>query len=113
MGNRVLENLESVESMTLWSKIDSLRSMAGIFHPIEKGSIYITTLHKDDGWRKCTSVCKEFTKPRNDEDSRPYASIDAYQQIGPVLNFGIAKVLDVCGIEVQVQSNFVIMGFDK
>ena len=34
----------------------------------------------------------------------PYASIDAYKQIGPVLNIGIAKVLDVYGIEVQVQS---------
>ena len=37
-------------------------------------------------------------------DSRPYASIDAYQQIGPVLNIGIARILDVYGIEVQIQS---------
>ena len=47
---------------------------------------------------------KNTQKPRNDKDSRPFVSIDAYQQIGPVLNDGIAKVLDVYGIEVQVQS---------
>ena len=35
---------------------------------------------------------------------RPYASIDAYQQLGPVLNIGLAKVFDVHGIEVHVQS---------
>ena len=44
------------------------------------------------------------TRPRNQEDSRPYASIDANQEIGPVLNIGIATVLDVPGIEVQVPS---------
>ena len=34
----------------------------------------------------------------------PYASIDAYEQIGPVLNIGFTKDLDVYGIEMQVQS---------
>ena len=103
-GKRMLQNLESFESMTLWSKFESLRTTAGFFHPVEQGSIYITTLYKEDGWRKCTSLCKEYTKPRNDEDSRPYASIDAYQQIGPILDIGIAKIDDVYGIEVQIQS---------
>ena len=85
-GKRMLQNLESFESMTLWSKIESLRTTAGFFHPVEKGSIYFTTLHKEDGWRKCTSLCKEYRKQRNDEDSRPDASIDAHQQIGPILD---------------------------
>ena len=49
-------------------------------------------------------MCKENTAPRNWEDSRPYASIDANQEIGPVLNIGIATVIDVLGSEVQVPS---------
>ena len=49
-------------------------------------------------------MCNACTKPRNDKDSRPYTSIDAHQKVGLVLNVGIAKVLDVHGIEVQVQS---------
>ena len=47
---------------------------------------------------------KEFTAPRNGDDSKPYASYDADQEIGPVLNIGIASVFDVPGIEVQVPS---------
>ena len=49
-------------------------------------------------------MCKEYTAPRNREDSRSYASIDANQEIGPVLNIGIATVIDVPGITVQVPS---------
>ena len=49
-------------------------------------------------------MCKEYTAPRNREDSRPYASIDAEQEIGLVLNIGIATVIDVPGIQVQVPS---------
>ena len=49
-------------------------------------------------------MCKEYTAPRETEDSEPYASIDANQEFGPVLNIGIATVIDVPGIEVQVPS---------
>ena len=50
------------------------------------------------------SMCKEYTAPRNREDSKPHASIDAEQEIGPVLNIGIASVIDVPGIELQLPS---------
>ena len=47
---------------------------------------------------KNTSMCKEYTA---------YASIDANEEIiGPVLNIGIASIIDVLGIEVQVPSLF-------
>ena len=51
--------------------------------------------------RRCA---KSAQNPRNDKDLMPYASIDAYHQIGPVLNLGLAKILDVYGIQVQIQS---------
>ena len=38
---------------------------------------------------------------QNREDSKPYASIDAEKEIGPVLKIEIA-ITDVPGIEVQV-----------
>ena len=65
---------------------------------------FFTTTLEDDGWWKRTSMCKECTAPRNWVDSRPYASIDTDQEIGPVLNIGIATVIDVPGLEVQVPS---------
>ena len=47
---------------------------------------------------------KEYTAPSNQKDSRPFASIDANQKIDPILNIGIALVVDVPDIEVQVPS---------
>ena len=76
-GNRMLQKLKDFNSMPLMSKIEYLRITAKFFHPIEKGNHHVTTTLEDDGWRKFTSMCKQYTAPRNREDSRPYASIDA------------------------------------
>ena len=103
-GNRMLQNLKDLNSMQFMSKIEYLRTTAKFYHPSEKGNHYVTTTLEDDGWGKHTSMCKEHAALRNREDSRPYASIDAEQEIGPVLNIGIATVFDVPGIEVQVPS---------
>ena len=47
--------------------------------------------------------CAENTqRPETGTDSRPYASIDANQEIGPVLNIETGAVIDVPGVEVQV-----------
>ena len=92
------------ESKVRRNQIEFLRTTAGFYHPAEVGRKSTTTLHKDNGWGKSTSLCTEYAKPRNEKDSMPFASIDAHKQIGPVWNVGIAKVLDVYGIEVQVQS---------
>ena len=89
-GNRMLQNLKDFNSMLFMSKI-------------EKGNYHFTTTLDVDGWRKRTSMCKEYTAPRNREDSKPYASIDA-EKTGPVLNIEIATIIDVPGIEVQVPS---------
>ena len=103
-GNRMLQNLKDFNSMSLMSKIEYLRTTAKFYHPIEKGNFYVTTTLWWWRIKKRTSMCRECTAPRNREDSKPYASIDAEQEIGPVLNIGIATVIEVPGIEVQVPS---------
>ena len=103
-GHRMLQNLNDFNSMPLMSKIEHLRTTAEFYHPIEKGNFYVTTTLDDDGWGQRSSMCKEHTAPKNREDSKPYASIDAGKVIGLVLNIGIATVIDVPGIEVQVPS---------
>ena len=103
-GNRTLQSLKDFNSMPFLSKMEYLRTTAKFYHLIKKGNHYVTTTLEEDGWGKRTSMCKENTAPRNREDSRPYASIDAEQEVGPVLNLGIATVIDVLGIEVQVPS---------
>ena len=96
--------LKDFNLMSFMSNIEYLCTTAKFYHPIEKGNYYVTTALDDDGWGKRTSMCKEYTAPRNREDSKPYASIDAEKEIGPVLNIEIAKIIDVPGIEVQVPS---------
>ena len=90
--------------MPFMSKMEYLRTTAKFDHPIEKGNYYVTTTLDDDGWGKRTSMWKEHTAPRNREESKPYAPIDAETEIGPVLNIEIATIIDVLGIAVQVPS---------
>ena len=47
-------------------------------------------------------MCNEQAAPRNREDSKLYASIDADKEMGPVFNIEIVTVFDVPGVEVQV-----------
>ena len=94
----MLQNFKDFSSMPLMSKIEYLRTAAKFYHPIEKGNFYVTTALDDDGWKKRTSMCKENNAPRNREDSKPYTSIDAEKEMGPVLNIEIATIVDVPGI---------------
>ena len=60
-GNRMLQHLNIFDSMPLMSKIESLRIAAKIYHPFEIGNYDVATLLEDDGWRKRTSKCREYT----------------------------------------------------
>ena len=98
LGNRKLQNLKDFNSMRIFPN-------NGEILPSDRDrNHYVTTILEEDGWRKRTSMCKEYTAPRNREDSRPCASVDAEKEIGPVSKIGIATVIDVPGIEVQVPS---------
>ena len=103
-GNRMVQSLKDLNSMPFMNKIENLCTAAIFCHPIEKGNHVVTTTLEEDGWRKRTSMCKEYTAPRNREDPRPYASIDAEKETGPVLSIENASIIDVLGIEVQVPS---------
>ena len=81
--------------MPFTSKIEYLRTTAKFYIRSRKEIIMLQLLLKMTDGENATSMCKEYTAPRKREDSRPYASIDADQEIGPVLNIGIATVIDV------------------
>ena len=91
-ANRMLNNLKDFNSVPLMRKIGYLRTVAKFYHPIEKGNYYVTTTLDDDGWRKRTSMCKEYTAHGNREELKPCTSIDAEKEICPVLNSEIASI---------------------
>ena len=80
-GNRMLQNLKNSNSMPFICKIEYLRTTAKFYHPIEKGTYYVTTTLEDDGWGMRIPMRKEYTAPRNRKDSRPYASIDVDKEL--------------------------------
>ena len=51
-------------------------------------------------------MCKEYTAPKNLESSKQDASIDAKEEICPVLNIGIATSVDVRGIDAKAITAF-------
>ena len=83
----MLQNLKDFNSMPLMSKIENLRTTTNFYCPVEKGNNNVTATLDDDGWCKRMSMCKEYTAPRNREDSKPYAPIDANQEFGPSLKY--------------------------
>ena len=59
-------------------------------------------------------MCKEYTAPRSQKDSRPFASIDANQKIDPILNIEIALIVDVPGASTITEWSIALhMDFDK
>ncbi len=68
-GNRMLQNLKYFNSMPSMNKTEYLRTTAKFYHPIEKKTHYVATALEDDGWGKRTSMCKEFSAPKNRENS--------------------------------------------
>ena len=51
-----------------------------------------------------TPACRECTLPREDQNSRIYATIPRQTTIGPVLQVHITRYLDISGIDIQIPS---------
>ena len=65
---------------------------------------YKTIPDVDDGFGDRTSACREYTLPREDQNSTIYATIPGQTIIGPVLQVLIIRYLDISGIEIQISS---------
>ena len=62
------------------------------------------TIDVDDCFGDRTSACRVFTLPREDPNSRIYATIPGKTSIGQVLQVHTARYLDISGIEIQIPS---------
>ena len=71
---------------------------------VEQGQ-YIYTLETEEG-QQMQHLCREYTLPRNEEETRVRGWIRSKTRIGPVLNIEVCCHYDRCSIEVQVSSLF-------
>ena len=58
----------------------------------------------DGGFGDRTAAGREYTLPREDPNSRIYATIPGQTTIGPVPQVHITRYLDISGIEIQIFS---------
>ena len=58
----------------------------------------------DDGFGGTTGSCREYTLPRDHQDSEPIGLVNGHTRIGPVLQIRVVCCLDQHGIEMQVPS---------
>ena len=103
-GNRMRQKLQSFESLSAESQLKHIYERAGFYHPVERNRCYKTRRDEDDGYGKITTICREYTHPREHPDSRCFATIFANTRIGPILNLRIPKVFGIHGMEVQIPS---------
>ena len=58
----------------------------------------------DDGFGDRTPACREYTPPRENSDSRIYATIPGQTIIGPVLQVHSIQYIGINGIDIQIPS---------
>ena len=71
---------------------------------VEKGQ-YFCTLDTEDG-QQMQHLCREYTMPRNERETRVKRWILKNTRIGPVLNIKVCCHDDRYSVEVQIQSLF-------
>ena len=98
-GIRMLQNFERFQFDVIYEQ--NVHRRHSTIRSREETSMSQLLLMMTDG-ESALRCAKNIQLPENPEYSKPYASIDAEKEIGPVLNIGIAAVIDVPGVEVQV-----------
>ena len=103
-GNRLRECLQRRETLEKEIQFSRVCEDATIARRVRTGMSYKTVPDVDDGFEDRTPACREYTLPREDQNSRIYATIPGQTIIGPVLQAHILRYLGISGLEIQIPS---------
>ena len=103
-GNRLRECLQRRETLEKEIQFSKVCEDATIARRVSTGMSYKTVPDVDDGFGDRTPACREYTLPREDQNSRIYATIPGQTMIGPVLQAHILRHLGISGLEIQIPS---------
>ena len=92
-----LQRFETLEKQIQFTRVCEDATFAG---KVSIGMNYTTSADVDDGFGDRTPACRECTLPREDQNSRTYATIPGQTAIGPVLQLHIIQYLGINGIEI-------------
>ena len=77
---------------------------AGFVREVSIEQYFLTIHDANDGFGGNTGSCREYTLPRDDQDSELSGWIRGHTKIGPVRQVRVTCCLDQCGSEIQVPS---------
>ena len=103
-GISVREVQQNFETLGTDVQFTRICEEAAFIHEVAVGQFYRTALDVDDGFGGRTLVCREFSSPREDSDSRIFAASKRRIIIGPALQVHIIQCLGIYGIEIQIPS---------
>ena len=83
------------------SQLAKACELASFWRTVETGIWCITIPDVDDGFGDFTPVCREYTLPRADTQSRAYAGGTF---IGPVIEVHVVQLLGNHGLEIKIRS---------
>ena len=101
--NLVQEYERKFEQLSEDQKLSKLCSDAGL-KLVERGQ-YFYTLETEEG-QEMQHLCREYTMPRNEKETRVIGWIRKNTRIGPVLNITVCYRDEQYSVEVQVPSLF-------
>ena len=103
-GNRLREWIQRFETLEKEIQFSRVCGDATLARRVSVGMSYKTVPDVDDGLGDRTRACREYTLPREDINSRIYATIPGQTIIDQVLQVHIIRYLGIGGIETQIPS---------
>ena len=102
--NRLRDHQEKFANLSTQIKVSQTCEIAGFVRKVSPAQCFRTIHDIDDGFGEKTGACKEYTQPRDHENSEPVGWIRGFAKIGSVIQVRATCYLDHCGIEIQVTS---------
>ena len=102
--NRMQECLQKFEILEKDIQFTKVCEDATFARRVSIGMSYKTFPDVNDGFGDRTPACREYTLPREDQNSGIYATIAGQTFIGPVLQAHIFRNLGMSGIDIQIRS---------
>ena len=102
--DRPHDHQEKFVNLSKETKVSQICESAGFMRKVSIGPYFRTIHDVNDGCGGKTGSCREYTLPREDQDSEPIGWIREHTKIGPVRQVRVTCCLDQHGIEIHVPS---------
>ena len=108
-GNSWPDHLQRFKGLDPEAQVRRIYESAGLMRRVSVKMRYRTIEHVKDGFGNRTGSCREYTLPREDQNSGVELWIEGNTEIGPVFEVRRFCHLHVCGIESLILPHLEII----